>query len=344
MKLVIQIPCLNEAAHLPETLADLPRAVEGFDVVEWLVIDDGSTDGTAEVALECGVDHIVRLRRNRGLAAAFQAGLDAALKLDADVIVNTDADNQYDGAAIPDLVRPILRREADVVIGTRQGDGVDEFSGVKKRLQRLGSRVVTRAAATDVPDATSGFRAYSRKAALELFVTSNFTYTLESIIQAGQRRAAVANVPVGTNTKRRESRLFRSIPSYVRRSIATITRVLIAYEPMRFFGILAALFFAASFVASLPLLSDWIINGDRSGHVLSIMTSVALFLAGMQMLVLGVIADLTVGNRIVMREALERIRLIELHLGVPPVEDVVRPPVSADVSSRRRPLDAEHPT
>ena len=344
MKLFIQIPCLNEAGQLPETLADLPRSVEGFDSVEWLVIDDGSTDDTAAVALECGVDHLVRLRQNRGLAAAFQAGLDACLKLGADVIVNTDADNQYDARSIPDLVRPILDRSADVVIGTRYGDGVAEFSPTKQRLQRFGSRIVSRASGTEVPDATSGFRAYSRKAALELFVVNNFTYTLESVIQAGQRRAAVANVPVATNPKRRESRLFRSIPSYIRRSIATITRVLVAYEPMRFFGCIAGMFFVASAVASVPLFYDWIVNGDRSGHMLSIMTSAALFIGGMQMLVLGVVADLTAGNRTVLRETLERIRLIELHIGTPPVEEMTHriPPAETPDTTGAPTYRSEH--
>src|SRR5215210_7215159 len=211
MKLIIQIPCLNEEATLPETVADLPREVEGFDTVEFLVIDDGSTDRTIEVARGLGVEHIVRLTNNRGLAAAFQAGLDACLKLGADVIVNTDADNQYFGADIVKLVEPITAGHADMVIGDRKTDSIEHFSPLKKRLQRLGSAVVRRASNTSVPDTTSGFRAYNREAALQMNVVSKFTYTLETIIQAGKMVVAVDHVPIRTNHKTRESRLFPSM-------------------------------------------------------------------------------------------------------------------------------------
>src|SRR3954468_3979459 len=207
MKLIIQIPCFNEEDQLPATLADLPREVPGIDAVEWLVIDDGSTDRTVEVARAHGVNHVVRLTNNKGLAAAFQAGLDASLKLGADIIVNTDADNQYYGADIPKLVEPILRGDADMVIGDRELQQLEHFSPLKKRLQHLGSAVVRRASETDVPDTTSGFRAYNREAALQLTVVSRYTYTLESVIQAGKMLVAVDHVPIGTNAKTRDSRL-----------------------------------------------------------------------------------------------------------------------------------------
>src|SRR5213595_3005275 len=218
MKLIIQIPCLNEEEALPITLGDLPRQVPGFDVVEWLVIDDGSTDRTIEVAKEHGVDHIVRLTNNKGLAAGFQAGLDACLKLGADVIVNTDADNQYDAGAIPSLVAPILAGTADMVVGDREVGTIEHFSPLKKSLQRLGSWVVRRASDTTVPDTTSGFRAYNREAALQMLVVSTFTYTLETIIQAGKLLVAVDHVPIRTNPTTRESRLFPSMGAYVRRN------------------------------------------------------------------------------------------------------------------------------
>jgi glycosyltransferase involved in cell wall biosynthesis len=220
MKLVIQIPCLNEERTLPATLADLPRAVEGFDSVEWLVIDDGSNDRTVEVAHELGVDHVIRFSSNRGLAVAFQAGLDAALKLGADVIVNADADNQYSGSDIPRLVLPILSGEADMVVGTRDVRGNADFSRLKKFLQSSGSWVVRRASGTDIPDTTSGFRAYSREAALRVNVVSSFTYTLETIIQAGKSDLALGHVPIRTNRKTRESRLYASIPGYLKRRLA----------------------------------------------------------------------------------------------------------------------------
>src|SRR4051794_25911740 len=213
MKLIIQIPCLNEEKTLPITLADLPRKVEGFDVVEWLVIDDGSTDRTIAVAKEHGVDHIVRLTNNKGLAAGFQAGLDACLKLGADVIVNTDADNQYDASAIPRLVAPIIEGRADMVVGDRETDNIEHFSPMKKSLQKLGSAVVRRASDTDVPDTTSGFRAYNREAAMQLAVVSKFTYTLETIIQAGKLLVATDHVPIRTNPQNRESRLFPPVGS-----------------------------------------------------------------------------------------------------------------------------------
>ncbi len=235
MKLIIQIPCFNEEQQLPVTLAGLPRQVEGFDEVEWLVVDDGSTDGTIAVAREHGVDHIVRLTNNKGLAAAFQAGIDAGLKLGADVIVNTDADNQYEGADVARLVQPILSGAADMVVGDRQVDTIEHFSTLKKLLQRAGSWVVRQASSTHVPDTTSGFRAYNREAALQLQAVSKFTYTLETIIQAGKLLVAVDHVPVRTNPKTRESRLFPSTSAYVRRNALSIFRIYSQYQPLKVF-------------------------------------------------------------------------------------------------------------
>src|SRR3954449_2557322 len=235
MKLIIQIPCFDEEQTLPLVLADLPREVEGFDAVEWLIIDDGSRDKTIEVARAGGVNHIIRLTNNKGLAAGFQAGLDACLKLGADVIVNTDGDNQYDGKDIPKLVEPILAGRADMVVGDRQVQNIEHFSPLKKSLQRLGSWVVRQASSTTVPDTTSGFRAYNREAALQLQVVSKYTYTLETIIQAGKMTVAVDSVPVRTNPQTRESRLFPSMWAYVRRNGVSIFRIYAMYEPLKVF-------------------------------------------------------------------------------------------------------------
>src|SRR6476620_10349915 len=234
-KLIIQIPCLNEAQTLPATLADLPKSIAGVDVIEVLVIDDGSRDGTADVARACGVDHVVRLRRNKGLAAAFQAGIDACVKAGADFIVNTDADNQYAGADIAKLLMPLLRGEADICIGDRNIQGLSHMSWRKRQLQRLGSWVVRQVSNTTVPDTTSGFRAYTREAALRMTIVSEFSYTLESIIQAGKKRMAIAHVAVATNPRVRPSRLFGSIFSYIKRSGATIVRIYVMYEPLKVF-------------------------------------------------------------------------------------------------------------
>ncbi len=317
MKLIIQIPCFNEEATLPATLADLPREVEGIEKVEWLVIDDGSTDRTVEVARENGVNHIVRLTNNKGLAAGFQAGLDASLKLGADIIVNTDADNQYYGGDIPKLVAPILAGHADMVIGDRETDQIDHFSPLKKRLQRLGSAVVRRASGTNVPDTTSGFRAYNREAALQMQVVSKFTYTLESIIQAGKMVVAVDHVPIRTNAKTRESRLFPSMWAYVRRNTVSIFRIYTLYEPLRVF--LAAAFITALLGAGLWLRFLWfVINGETDGHVQSLIVGSTLFIIAVQFVALGVIADILAGMRVLQQRVLERVRRVELHLGVAP--------------------------
>jgi glycosyltransferase involved in cell wall biosynthesis len=317
MKLIIQIPCFNEGPQLPETLADLPREVPGIDEVEWLVIDDGSTDDTVEVARAHGVDHIVRLTNNKGLAAAFQAGLDACLKLRADVIVNTDADNQYHGADIAKLVAPITAGHADMVIGDRETDSIEHFSPLKKRLQRLGSAVVRRASNTNVPDTTSGFRAYNREAALQMNVVSKFTYTLETIIQAGKMVVALDHVPIRTNPKTRESRLFPSMWSYVRRNTVSIFRVYTLYEPLR-------VFLAAAALVALVGMFIWArfiyfyISGNGSGHIQSGGLGATLFIVAVQFAALGVLGDILAGSRVLQQRTLERVRRMELRIGVEP--------------------------
>jgi glycosyltransferase involved in cell wall biosynthesis len=318
VKLIIQIPCLNEEATLPGTLAELPRDVEGFDLVEWLVVDDGSTDRTLDVARGHGVDHIVRLTDNKGLATAFQAGLDACLKLGADVIVNTDADNQYKAADIPRLVAPIVAGDADLVVGVRRMDEIEHFSSSKKLLQRLGSLVVRLASGTEVSDTTSGFRAYDREAALQLQVVSSFTYTLESLIQAGKMLVALDQVEVGTNPQSRKSRLFPSTWNYVRRNSLAVFRAYAMYEPLRVFTI-AALVLALAAVASwTPFLIDWIFNGDRTGHLQSLILGAVLALASVQLFGLGVVGDALAGQRVMTQRVFERVRRIELSLGVAP--------------------------
>jgi glycosyltransferase involved in cell wall biosynthesis len=317
MKLVIQIPCYDEAEHLPGTLADLPRSVPGFDRVEWLVIDDGSSDSTVEVARAHGVHHVVRLTNNKGLAAAFQAGLDACLKLGADVIVNTDADNQYHGGDIPKLVAPIVEGRADMVIGDRETDTIEHFSPMKKWLQRVGSAVVRRASGTNVPDTTSGFRAYNREAALQMQVVSKFTYTLETIIQAGKMLVAVDHVPIRTNPKTRESRLFPSMWAYVRRNATSIFRVYTLYEPLR-------AFMAAAGVAALVGAVIWVrflwffFSGEGEGHIQSLILGSTLFIVAVQLVALGVLGDILAGSRVLQQRILERVRRVELQVGVEP--------------------------
>jgi glycosyltransferase involved in cell wall biosynthesis len=329
MKLIIQIPCYNEEAQLPVTLAALPRRVPGFDVVEWLVIDDGSTDRTIDVAREHGVDHIVRLTNNKGLAAAFQAGLDAGLKLGADVIVNTDADNQYHGGDIPRLVEPIVSGHADMVVGDRRVQTVEHFSPVKKRLQRLGSWVVRQASSTAVPDTTSGFRAYNREAALQMQVVSKFTYTLETIIQAGKLLVAVDHVPVRTNPKTRESRLFPSTGAYVRRNALSIFRVWAQYEPLKLFWTAALLMGLPAVALFVRFLVLFIAHSGRAGHVQSLILGAVLFFGAMLLGALGVIGDLLDAQRTLSQRTFERVRRIELQLGVRPSH---YEPGAADVS------------
>jgi glycosyltransferase involved in cell wall biosynthesis len=317
LKLIIQIPCWDEEDQLPTTLADLPREVPGVDAVEWLVIDDGSTDRTVEVAREHGVDHIVRLTNNKGLAAAFQAGIDAALKLGADIVVNTDADNQYNAADIPKLIEPILKGDADMVVGARPIANIEHFSPVKKRLQRLGSAVVRRASQTSVEDTTSGFRAYNREAALQVNVVSKFTYTLETIIQAGKMTVAIDHVPIATNPQTRESRLFPSMWAYVRRNGVAIFRIYAMYEPLRVFTAAAAVLGVGALVLWARFVISYV-DGHGGGHVQSLILGAVLFIAAVQLAALGVVGDILAGNRVINQRILERVRRMELKLGIEP--------------------------
>jgi glycosyltransferase involved in cell wall biosynthesis len=317
VKLIIQIPCFNEAEQLPATLGDLPRELPGIDEVEWLIIDDGSTDETVAVARRHGVDHVVRLTNHKGLAEAFQAGLDACLKLGADVIVNTDADNQYQAASIPELIRPILAGQADLVIGDRNVAAIAHFSGSKRRLQRLGSSIVRGVSHTSVPDATSGFRAYNREAALQVQVVSRFTYTLETIIQAGKMLVSVDHVAVGTNPPVRSSRLFSSTWSYVRRNTLAIFRIYTMYEPLRVFLIAAGVVAAIGAFIWIRFLYYFFSEGGR-GHVQSLILGATMLIIAVQLAALGVMADVLAAIRVLLQRTLERVRRVELELGVTP--------------------------
>ena len=312
MKLIIQVPCYNEERTLPATLADLPREVEGFDRVEWLIIDDGSTDRTAAVARECGVDHVVVQPVNRGLAAGFMAGLEACLRAGADVIVNTDADNQYRAADIPALCEPILRRRADMVIGARPINDIEHFSPVKKALQRLGSGVVRLVSKTDVADAPSGFRALSRDAALKLNVFNRYTYTLETIIQAGQKGIHVVNVPVHTNGPTRPSRLVKSIGSYVRRSVSTIFRIFVLYRPAFFcfwLGVVPLLAGVGLYVRWLVL---YFIEEEYRSRIPSLTLGAVLIVTAVLLWMFGFLADLLAANRRLMEDCQVRLRRLDL--------------------------------
>lgn len=307
MKLIIQIPCFNEAKTLSIALSALPRTVPGFDTVEWLIIDDGSQDDTVKVARECGVDHVVRHTRNQGLARGFMTGLDACLRLGADVIVNTDADNQYNADDIPALVAPILEHRADIVVGARPIETIEHFSPIKKMLQKLGSWVVRVASNTDIPDAPSGFRAMSRAAAQRLMVFNNYTYTLETIIQAGQKNMAITSVPIRVNEDLRPSRLVKSIPSYIKRSIATIIRIFIIYRPFRFFGTIGALLFGAGFLIGLRFLLNYL-SGEGEGHIQSLILSGALLAMGFQAILVAFLADLLAANRKLLEDVRFRLK------------------------------------
>ena len=310
-KLIIQIPCLNEAESLPGTLRDLPRHIEGIDTIEVLVIDDGSRDETAAVARRLGVHHVIRFRRHKGLAAAFVAGIDASLKLGADFIVNTDADNQYAGSSIPALLEPLLAGRADVVIGDRDIVSLRHMSASKKVLQRFGSWVVRQVSNTQVPDTTSGFRAYTREAALRMSIVSDYSYTLESIIQAGKRRMAIAHVPIQSNPKTRPSRLFDSMLSYIKNSGATIVRVYAMYEPLKVFTYIGLAVFAAGTALSVRFMYYYLL-GDGAGHIQSVILSAVLLIVGFQVILIGLLADVISGNRKLIEDVLYRIRLMEL--------------------------------
>ncbi|MEH6514769.1 MAG: glycosyltransferase family 2 protein [Maribacter arcticus] len=301
MKLIIQIPCYNEAEVLPITLAALPREVDGFDEVEWLIIDDGSSDQTVKIAVENGVHHVVRHPRNQGLARAFMSGLDACLKQGADVIVNTDADNQYDANDIPILTKPILEGNAEIVIGTRPIEAIEHFSPIKKLLQKLGSWVVRIASKTNVPDAPSGFRAISKNAARRLMVFNDYTYTLETIIQAGQKNMAITCVPINVNGELRPSKLVKSIPSYIKRSIVTIIRIFIIYRPFRFFGMIGISLFMIGFLIGLRFIYFYM-DGEGDGHIQSLILSAVLLGMGFQTILVAFIADLLAANRKILED------------------------------------------
>lgn len=311
MKLIVQIPCLNEEKTLPATVKDIPRHIPGIDRVEILVIDDGSTDRTSQVARECGVDHVVRFTTNQGLARAFMVGLQTALELGADIIVNTDADNQYCGGDIPKLIQPILEGKADIVVGDRNVETIEHFSTTKKFLQKFGSWVVRVASDTRVPDAPSGFRAFSREAALRTNIVSGYTYTLETIIQAGHNRLAITHVPVRTNPKTRESRLITSIWKYVWRSASTIIRTYAMYRPLKFFTTIGAIVFSGGIILSLRYVY-FILIGQGAGHIQSLILASILMMLGFQTFVIGLISDLIAANRRLNEEIVYRLRKTDI--------------------------------
>ncbi len=310
-KLIIQIPCYNEAGTLGLTLSQLPRAVEGFDVVEWLVIDDGSRDQTVQVARDAGVDHIVSLPQNQGLARAFMAGIEASLKAGADVIVNTDADNQYCAASIPDLVAPILSGAALIVVGARPIEAIEEFSWLKKFLQRIGSAVVRLASGTRISDAPSGFRAIHRDAALRVYVFGNYTYTLETIIQAGRKDVSIVSVPIRVNPATRPSRLVRSIPSYVFKSVVSMGRIFVLYKPLRFFVLVGSLFLLPGVLIGLRFVYFYL-QGSGTGHIQSLILAAILILVAIITFAAGILSDLIAANRVLLEEVRMRVLLGEV--------------------------------
>lgn len=312
MKLIVQIPCFNEEQTLPQTVADIPRQIDGIDEVEILVIDDGSSDRTVKVAEEIGVDHIVRNTINKGLARTFHEGLIACLRLGADIIVNTDADNQYQGQDIPKLVAPILKGEAEIVVGNRQTHNISHFSPLKKKLQSIGSRVVRMISDTKVEDAVSGFRAFSREAAMKMNVLSPFSYTIETVIQAGKKHIAIDSVPVGVNPRTRESRLFNSIPKFLERSLTTMIRMYTMYQPLRVFLYIGCLCILAGLIPSIRFLIYYFM-GQGTGHIQSLVLAAILIVTGFQILMIALVADVISFNRRLIEETLLRVRHIELN-------------------------------
>ncbi len=311
MKLIIQIPCLNEAKTLEIALNDLPKHIDGIDEIEYLIINDGSTDDTVQVAKNWGVNYVVNFKNNKGLAKGFMAGLDACLRNGADIIVNTDADNQYNGDDIENLVRPILEGKADIVIGERPIDQTEHFSPLKKKLQHLGSWTVRVASDTDMPDAPSGFRAYSREAALRLNVTNEYTYTLETIIQAGRNRMAMVSVPVRTNGELRPSRLFSSMFGYVKRSMVTILRSFMMYRPLKFFSLIGGFFFLIGLILGIRFLI-YFFTGAGNGHVQSLILATSLILIGVQTFVIGLLSDNIASNRKILEDVQYHVRRMEV--------------------------------
>ncbi len=313
MKLIIQIPCYNEADTLEIALNELPKHIEGVDEIEYLVINDGSSDDTEKIALEWGVHYIVHFKRNLGLAKGFLAGIDLALRHGADIIVNTDADNQYCGADIEKLIRPILNREADIVIGERPIDEITEFSYIKKKLQRFGSYVVRLASRTDIPDAPSGFRAYSRKAAMRVNVHNEYTYTLETIVQAGRNKMAITSVPVKTNPELRKSRLMHSIFDYVKKSVLTILRAVLMYKPLKIFFLLGSTAMLAGIAIGIRFLF-YFFQGNGTGHIQSLILATMMIIIGSQTIVTGLQADIISANRKLLEDIQYRVKKLELGL------------------------------
>jgi glycosyltransferase involved in cell wall biosynthesis len=311
MKLIIQIPCYNEAETLPLTIRDLPHTLPGIDVIEWLVIDDGSSDQTAEVARALGVHHVGSLPQHQGLGRAFVAGLDLALRAGADIIVNTDADNQYDASNLPELIAPILEHRAEIVVGDRGVANLAHFSVTKRLLQRVGSWVVQCTSGQKVPDATSGFRAFSREAALRITVLGDYSYTLETLIQAGARHLGVAYVPVRTRSQTRRSRLIRSIPQYLLQSAMTIVRSYAMYQPLRIFLILGFGMIAIGCAPGIRFLYYFIVD-QSAGHIQSLILSAVLLIVGFQIVLIGLLADLIGFNRKILEETLYRVRKLEM--------------------------------
>ena len=310
MKLIIQIPCYNEAETLEVALNDLPKQIDGIDEIEYLIINDGSKDNTVEVAKNWGVHYVVNFKCNKGLAKGFMAGLDACLRQGADIIVNTDADNQYCGADIEKLVRPILDGKADIVIGERPIDDTEHFSPLKKKLQHIGSWTVRVASKTDVPDAPSGFRAYSRQAALKMNVVNEYTYTLETIVQAGRNKMAITSVPIRTNPELRKSRLFNSMFGYIKKSMLTIIRAFMMYKPLRFFTIIGSTIFLIGLILGIRfLVFDFM--GESGGHIQSLILASTLLLLGFQTFISGLQADLIASNRKLLEDIQERVRRLD---------------------------------
>ncbi|MBQ2265299.1 MAG: glycosyltransferase family 2 protein [Oscillospiraceae bacterium] len=307
MKLIIQIPCYNEEETLALAYHDLPRHIDGIDTIEYLIINDGSKDKTVEKARELGFHHIVSFKRNKGLAKGFMAGLDACLHLGADIIVNTDADNQYCGADIEKLVQPILAGKADIVIGERPIDQTEHFSWKKKKFQHLGSWVVRVASNSDIPDAPSGFRAYTREAALRLNVVNEYTYTLETIIQAGHNKMAMTSVPIRTNAETRPSRLFSSMWRYMKRSAAVITRSFVMYKPLKFFSTIGAILLLLGGILGVRFLV-YFAMGDGDGHIQSLILTAILIMMGFQTITIGLLGDTIAANRKILEDIQYRVR------------------------------------
>lgn len=310
MKLIIQIPCYNEEETLTVALNDLPKHIDGIDEIEYLIINDGSKDKTVEVARKWGVHHIVSFKRNKGLAYGFMAGLDACLRNGADIIVNTDADNQYCADDIEKLVRPILEGKTDIVIGERPIDKTEHFSPLKKKLQHLGSWTVRVASDTDIPDAPSGFRAYSREAAMRMNVVNEYTYTLETIVQAGRSKIAMTSVPIRTNAELRPSRLFNSMFGYVKKSMVTIVRAFMMYKPLRFFSFLGGILFLIGFAIGVRFLI-FFMQGQGNGHVQSLILSSTLLLLGFETVIVGLQADIIAANRKILEDIQYRIKKMD---------------------------------